>query len=297
MNFLRPGIWFFAARPKTLPAAVIPVIVGSSIAWRDGWLNWSAVGWCMVFSLLVQIGTNLSNDYFDYMKGADGPDREGPKRAVSSGQITPAVMLRAFVIVFALAFISGLNLITFQGWEMLPIGVLSILFGFAYTGGPYPLAYHGLGDFFVFVFFGLVAVMGSYYVQAGELNLLPFLGAIPIGLLATNILVVNNYRDAETDRKAHKRTLVVLLGKRASRWQYTFSILISFLICVILAYLGYGSWILLPLLLLPYSIRLCFLLNAEASGEDCNRLLGKSAALLMGYGVLFSLGIILSVAL
>ncbi len=297
MNFSRLGIWFSAARPKTLLAAVIPVMVGSSIAWRDGWLTWSAAGWCLLFALLVQIGTNLANDYFDYIKGADGLDREGPKRAVSSGQIAPAVMLRAFVIVFVLAFISGLNLITFRGWEMLPIGVLSILFGFAYTGGPFPLAYHGLGDFFVFLFFGLVAVMGSYYVQTGDLNLLPFLSAIPVGLLATNILVVNNYRDKETDKRVGKRTLVVLLGKKISRWQYAFSIFIAFLICIVLAILGYGSWILLPLLLVPYSIKLCILLNEGVSGEDYNHLLGKSAGLLMGYGILFSLGIILSVVL
>ena len=297
MNIFQPGIWFFAIRPKTLPAAVIPVIVGSSIAWRDGWLDWRAVGWCLLFSLLIQIGTNLANDYFDYVKGADGADRQGPKRAVSSGQIAPSTMLRAFVIVFTLAFFSGLNLITFGGWEMLPVGIISILFGFAYTGGPFPLAYHGLGDLFVFVFFGLVAVMGSYYVQTRELSFFAFMAAVPVGLLATNILVVNNYRDMDTDARADKRTLVVLLGRKAARRQYALSLFISFCICVILASLGYGSWLLLPLLLVPYSIHLYTELSKATSGRSFNRLLGKSAVLLMSYGFLFSLGIILSVGL
>jgi 1,4-dihydroxy-2-naphthoate polyprenyltransferase len=219
------GIWISAARPRTLPAAVAPVLVGSALAWRDGGFVPLAAGLCLAFALLIQIGTNFANDYFDFVKGADTAERVGPRRAVAAGLVSPGVMKAAMAGVFAAAFLTGLFLLPFGGWPLLVIGVLSILCGIAYTGGPYPLAYHGLGDVFVFVFFGLVAVGATVFVQQGTLSPDVWWAASGVGALAANILVVNNYRDAETDARAGKRTLVVLLGRPAARLQYAASLL------------------------------------------------------------------------
>jgi len=212
--------WVEAARPRTLPAAVAPVLVASALALRDDLFDAPAALACLVFALLIQIGTNFANDYYDFVKGADTAERVGPRRAVAAGLVPPAAMRRAMAGVFAAAFLVGLTLLGCGGWPLLVIGVASVLCGIAYTGGPYPLGYNGLGDVFVFVFFGLVAVGATYFVQTRLVTGEVLLIGCGIGALATNILVVNNYRDVETDAKAGKRTLAVRFGRRFARVQF-----------------------------------------------------------------------------
>ena len=240
------GIWWEAARPRTLPAAVAPVLLASALAWRDGAFQFWAASTCLGFAVLIQIGTNYANDYFDFIKGADTAERVGPRRAVAAGLISPAVMRRAMVGVFVAAFGVGLFLLQFGGWPLLGVGVSSIICGVLYTGGPYPLAYHGWGDVFVFIFFGLVAVVTTYFVQSGTITLDAWLLGAGIGGLATNILVVNNYRDIETDRKAGKRTLAVRWGRGFARTQFLSAHLL--MIAVVVALAGRGV-ISLPVLM------------------------------------------------
>ena len=191
-----------ASRPRTLPAAVAPVIVGTALAWRSGHVDWLAAAICLSFALLIQIGTNFANDYFDFVKGADTAARVGPRRAVAAGLVSPATMRRAMYGAFGLAFLVGLSLLAWGGWWLIGVGVASVVCGIAYTGGPYPLGYHGWGDVFVFIFFGLVAVGATFFVQAGWPTRDVWAVAVAIGALAANILVANNYRDVETDRVA-----------------------------------------------------------------------------------------------
>jgi 1,4-dihydroxy-2-naphthoate polyprenyltransferase len=199
---------------------VAPVIAASALAVQDGVFVLPAAAACLTFALLVQIGTNFANDYFDFVKGADTAERVGPRRAVAAGLVAPKTMRSATAVVFILAFAVGLTLLNYGGWPLLIIGLASIACGVAYTGGPYPLAYHGLGDVFVFVFFGLVAVAATYFVQAGHVTREAWIVGVGIGALATNILVVNNYRDIATDRKAGKRTLAVRFGPQFTRGQF-----------------------------------------------------------------------------
>jgi 1,4-dihydroxy-2-naphthoate octaprenyltransferase len=214
------NIWLSAARPRTLPAAIAPVLVGSALAWRENAFKAPAALACLGFALLVQIGANFANDYYDFIKGADTAERVGPRRAVASGLVAPAVMRIAMWLVFALAFAVGLTLLRYGGWPLLVVGVVSIVSGVAYTGGPFPLGYHGLGDVFVFVFFGLVAVVVTFFVQTGRVSVEAWMAGVAIGALAANILLLNNYRDAGTDAKAGKRTLVVRFGKSFARAQF-----------------------------------------------------------------------------
>ncbi len=214
------ALWWEAARPRTLPAAIAPVLVASALAFATGVFAVVPAVICLTFALLIQIGTNYANDFYDFQKGADNADRVGPRRAVAAGLISPASMRRAMIGVFVAAFIVGLGLLPYGGWPLLIIGVTSIACGIAYTGGPYPLAYHGWGDVFVFVFFGLVAVSASYFVQAGFVATDAWWLGAGMGALSTNILVVNNYRDVETDRAAGKRTLVVRWGRTFARRQF-----------------------------------------------------------------------------
>ncbi|RME72649.1 MAG: 1,4-dihydroxy-2-naphthoate polyprenyltransferase [Verrucomicrobia bacterium] len=279
------GPWIEAARPKTLPAAVVPVLVGSALAWRVGNFAWLPAGLCLVFALLVQIGTNYANDYGDFVAGADGPDRRGPRRAVAAGLITPAAMKRGVVITFAAAFLVGLSLIWWGGWVLLPIGIASLLFGWAYTAGPWPLAYHGLGDIFVFVFFGLVAVGGTFYVMAGRLVPEVVMAAVPVGLLATNLLVVNNCRDRETDARANKRTLVVRLGYGFGVVQYAVSLAVAAAVPVAMAVLWRDAWIAVPVVFLAPAIGLVRRLAGRPDGPTMNGLLAGTAKVLMTFGL------------
>jgi 1,4-dihydroxy-2-naphthoate octaprenyltransferase len=294
----RPGrtprwrIWLAAARPRTLPAAVAPVLVGSALARHDGRFEPAAAGLCLAFALLVQVGTNLANDYYDFVRGADTAERVGPQRAVAAGLISPRLMGWVTAAVFALAFAVGLGLLAHGGPWLLVVGATSIVCGIAYTGGPYPLGYHGLGDVFVFLFFGLVAVGTTYFVQVGRLaaDVLP--AAAAVGLLTTNILVVNNYRDVETDEAAGKRTLVVIFGRPFARRQYGLSLLVAFLAPLAYVLRGYRFECLLPLALAPLGWSQWRRLCAARRAPELIVLLGDTAKLLALYAALFTAGVV-----
>jgi 1,4-dihydroxy-2-naphthoate octaprenyltransferase len=265
--------------------------VGTALAWHDGSFDAVAAGLCLGFSVLVQIGTNFANDYYDFIRGADTAARVGPRRAVAAGLIAPATMKLAMIGVFAAAFAVGLGLVAWGGPWLIAIGLASILCGIAYTGGPWPLAYHGLGDLFVFLFFGLVAVGATYFVQAGRWSVDAWLAAVPIGLLAANILVVNNYRDRETDAAANKRTLVVLLGPGAARAQFNASLLVAFAIPPIFLARGFSAWSLLPLLLVPVGWSHARRLRESNTPGELIALLGATGKLLALYALLLAAGL------
>lgn len=286
-------IWFLASRPRTLPAAVAPVLVGSALAWRDGGFDPRAAALCLGFALLVQIGTNFANDYYDFVRGADTAARVGPRRAVAAGWVSPQAMRWAMYGVFAAAFACGLGLIAWGGGWLILIGVASIVCGIAYTGGPWPLGYNGLGDVFVFIFFGLVAVGATYFVQTGQLVLDVWLAASAIGVLAANILVVNNYRDAETDAVAGKRTLVVRWGRGFARAQHAGSLLLAFLVPLAFFARDQTGWRLLPLLTAPMAWRHVSRLRARNDPAALIRLLGDTGKLLALYALLLSAGFVL----
>ena len=285
--------WVMASRPKTLLAAFVPVLVGSSLAIYDEKFVLSAALVALICSLLIQIGTNFVNDLYDYLAGTDKKDRVGPQRVLAAGLITVQEMKFAIYFTFILTFLLGLYLVYLGGWLILMIGVISIFAGIAYTAGPFPLAYNGLGDIFVFLFFGFVGTIGTYYVQAGEISLLAFWSSVPVGALITNILVVNNYRDIEEDREAGKNTLAVKMGHRFTRYQYIIFMILSYVIPIIVYYTFKQSyWIFLPLLSLPLSIKLVRMIyNLE--GKELNKTLELTARLSAIYGVLFAAGILI----
>lgn len=285
--------WIMASRPRTLTAAIVPVVVGTAVAVRDRVFNpWVALA-ALFSAVMIQIGTNLANDLFDFKKGVDTHTRLGPTRVTSAGLLTPGEVEIGMWVVFGLAAASGLYVIYVGGWPMLVIGVASILAGVAYTAGPFPLGYNGLGDLAVFIFFGLVAVLGTYYAQARAVTLGAVLAAVPVGALATAILVVNNVRDADTDRAAGKRTLAVLLGRGAARAEYAVLLTLAYAAPLALWLLrGASVWALLPLLTLPVAVRLARVV-ITTEGPALNRALAGTAQLLALYGVLFALGIAL----
>jgi len=286
--------WLEASRPKTLPAAIIPVLVGTALAQAHQTADYGSALICLAFALLVQIGTNFANDYFDFLQGADTPARVGPRRAVAAGLIAPRTMLTATCLVLALAFAVGLLLVRERGIILLPIGIVSIVCALAYTGGPFPLAYLGLGDVFVFIFFGLVAVATTFFVQAGYVSPDVYSCAAAVGLLAANILVANNYRDAETDAKAGKRTLVVRCGRRFAVWQYALSNLVALLCPPALLLTGGYRWpVLMPLVLAPGAMFLTWALASSRTPSEQITLLGRTALFLAQFGVLLSVGVIL----
>lgn len=286
--------WLVAARPATLPAAVVPVVVGTAAAWRSGAVRPGAFLAALGASLLIQIGTNYTNDYFDHRKGADTAERLGPIRLIQSGVASPGAVLRAALLAFGIAAVLGLYLISVGGWPILAIGVLSILSGLAYTGGPFPLGYNGLGDLFVYVFFGLVAVVGTYYLHAGEVAAIAWWAAQPVGFLVTAILVVNNVRDIPTDRAAGKRTLAVRLGRDATRLQYALLVGAAYLVPPALGVLGLASpWALLPWLTLPLAVRALRVVRTREDGPALNGALRATGRLHLLFGLLFALGLAL----
>ena len=206
--------WISAARPRTLPTSIDPVILATTYSWQDGKADWKVFTICMLFALAAQIASNFANDYFDYKHGSDKPNRVGPRRAVASGDIKPKTMLRATIITLAIAAVLGCMLIPIGGWQLVLLGAIIILFALAYSAGPYPLSYHGLGEVTVFVFFGLVPVTATYWLQTQSITSEVLIGAAAMGLLSSNILLVNNYRDYHTDQEDGKRTSVVILGRK-----------------------------------------------------------------------------------
>ncbi len=285
--------WLLASRPKTLAAAIVPVLVGTAVALAEGQFAAAAALAALLGASLIQIGTNFANDYFDHEKGADNEDRLGPTRVVQAGLIEPEAVKLATFITFGLAALVGVYLVWVGGWPILAIGIASILSGLAYTGGPYPLGYNGLGDVFVFIFFGLVAVTGTHYVQALEWSTSALVASTPIGLLSTAILIVNNYRDIDTDRVAGKRTLAVRLGRRATRWQYALTVLGAYAVPVVQwAILGADVWILLPLASLPLALKRLRDMW-QKTGTELNPVLAGTAQLLALFGILYAAGIVL----
>ncbi|MEM8866778.1 MAG: 1,4-dihydroxy-2-naphthoate polyprenyltransferase [Verrucomicrobiota bacterium] len=286
-------IWLEATRPKTLPAALSPVLLGSAAAHAVGAFDWRAATICLLFALLIQIGTNFANDYLDGVKGTDTPDRIGPRRAVAEGLIAPEVMKRATIGVLALGFCIGLGLIPFGGWALLLVGGASVACAWLYTGGPYPLAYNGLGDVFVVMFFGFIAVACTFYVQVGQVTSDVLLLGLSCGLLVNNILVVNNYRDLEEDLKARKRTLIVLLGRDFGLMQYVVSTSLAGGVVLWFVLRGYGLAVLLGLIPVVLSLRLSLLLRKASSAEDFLELLKLSGIVVALFGLCVSLGFVL----
>ena len=279
--------WLQAARPATLTAALVPVMVGTAVAYAEGAMRVDTALVALLGAMLIQIGTNFANDVFDAEKGADTEKRMGPIRAVAAGLITPQAMRAAMIATFALATLSGLYLVWTSGLVIVAIGVFSIASGIAYTGGPYPLGYNGLGDVFVMIFFGFVAVVGTTFVQTGDAPLLAWIAAIPVGAIATAVLVVNNVRDRETDVLAKKNTLVVRHGKRFGVLEYRALLLAAFGTSLALAGLTHRPSLLACLLLAPWALRL----EREVrtlEGTPLNATLASTAKLLLAYGLLFS---------
>ncbi|MBI3732141.1 MAG: 1,4-dihydroxy-2-naphthoate polyprenyltransferase [Chloroflexi bacterium] len=288
--FLR--LWLLAARPRTLPAAIVPVLVGTALAARVRF-QWPLFIATLAVSLLIQIGTNYANDVFDFLKGADQA-RRGPQRVTQSGLVSPRQMIAATASVFGAAALLGLTLASVAGWLLVVVGALAMAAGLAYTGGPWPLGYHGLGDLFVFVFFGVVAVSGSYYVQAGEVSAAALAASAPVGLLVTAILVVNNLRDIESDRAAGKRTLAVRIGARATRVQFDLLVGAAYTVPLLMWLAGMsGGLFWLPWLSLPWAARLVRDVYRAGDSPSLIRALGRTAQLHLGYGVLFALSLLL----
>jgi 1,4-dihydroxy-2-naphthoate octaprenyltransferase len=267
-------------------------MAGTALAVAHGQENYGKAGICLVFALLVQIGTNFANDYFDFVKGADTAARVGPRRAVAAGLVSPKTMLFATSLVLGAAFLVGLLLVTEGGLILLPIGVVSIACAIAYTGGPFPLGYNGLGDLFVFIFFGLVAVDTTFFVQAGHVTPDVTSVAAAIGLLAANILVANNYRDVETDATAGKKTLVVRFGRKFAIWQYALSATFALLCPLALFLYGYRWPVMVPLLLAPWAASLTGRLSRSREPAEQSALLGATAKFLAIFGILLSAGIV-----
>jgi 1,4-dihydroxy-2-naphthoate polyprenyltransferase len=290
-------IWLMAARPRTLPAAVAPVLVGTALAATEGTFKWLTFVAAMLGALFIQVGTNLSNDYSDARRGADAEDRLGPVRVTAGGLVPPRQVLIATYVAFGVAVLAGVYLIAVAGWELLAIGVASILAGVLYTGGPRPYGYEGLGEVFVFLFFGVVAVAGSYFAQVERLEWEAFALAVPVGLLASAILVVNNVRDLETDRRAGKRTLAVRLGRSRTRGLYAAMVYVAFLgvpVPWLASADSIGPWVMLSWLALPLAVPVVRIVRNRTDGPSLNGALARTGQLQLAFCVLLSAGLLLS---
>ena len=289
-NSSRAALWWQTFRPRTLSAGAAPVLVGAALAASDRLFHPLAALLALVGALALQIGTNLHNDYEDHRRGADGPDRLGPARASAGGLLDPAAVRRAAIAAFAVAALAGVYLIARGGWPILALGLASIASGWAYTGGPAPLAYLGLGDLFVLAFFGLAAVVGTYYVQALALTPAAWWLGLGLGLLAAAILAVNNLRDRHGDARAGKRTLAVRLGPTAARAEHSACVLLAHLVLLPVAHLGHPG-ALAGLLTLPLALRLTRQVWAT-DGAPLNPLLGATARLLALHAALLAAGLL-----
>ena len=283
--------WFLATRPRTLVAGFVPVAVGSALAYRDHVFALLPALAALIGALFIQVGTNLVNDYFDFKRGADTADRLGPPRATQQGWLSPRAVFTGAMACFALAFCVGLYLVSVAGWPLVVIGLCSLAAGYAYTGGPFPLAYNGLGDVFVLVFFGFVAVGGTYFVQARTLPVTVLLAAIPVGLLGVALLAVNNTRDEKTDAAAGKKTLVVRFGSFFGKAEYVRCLIVSALLPLGLWLSGAASpfvmlsWLAIPLAIPP--LKLLF----DQTGSALNAALAGTARLQLIFGLLFAAGL------
>ncbi len=289
----RLAIWLMAARPRTWSAAVAPVIVGTALAAADHAARAGPAAAAFLGALMIQIGTNYANDYSDGKRGTDR-ERVGPVRVTQAGLVSPREILLATACAFGVATACGVYLVAIAGWPILAVGTLSILAGIAYTGGPWPLGYHGLGDLFVFLFFGIAAVAGTYYVQASRVTAVCLALAVPMGTLSTAILDVNNLRDAETDRRAGKLTLPARFGRRFGRIEYTIALAIAFAVPVILvAARAARPPILLPLLSIAFVPGLYRLVRNAATLAEWNAALAGTSRLTIVYAALLAVGLLL----
>jgi 1,4-dihydroxy-2-naphthoate octaprenyltransferase len=290
MNSSNLTVWLSAARPKTLPAAIAPVIIGTSMAAYNGGFHLYSALAAMFGAVMIQIGTNFANDYFDFKKGSDRSDRLGPTRATTAGLVSPGAMKIATIIAFSIAFLIGIYLVWRGGLPIVIIGLLSIIFGVLYTGGPKPIGYIGLGDLFVLIFFGPVAVGGTYFVQTLEINQTVILAGLAPGLFSVAILTVNNLRDIESDRISGKKTLAVRFGVTFSRYEYLLSVVVGAMMPLYLYLLNgehpYSMFGCLVLFLAIPSIKTIY----TSSGEILNKTLASTGMILFLYSLNFSIG-------
>ena len=283
-------VWVLAARLPTLTAAIAPVAVGTGVAVHDGRFSlWPALA-ALLGALAIQIGANLANDVSDFRRGADTAERIGPPRVTQLGLLSQRQVLTAMWVTFAVATLAGVYLTAVAGWPVIAAGVGSILAAIAYTGGPWPFGYRGLGEVFTFVFFGLVAVGGTYYVQAEILTFEVLAAAVPVGFTVSAILIVNNIRDIETDAVAGKRTLAVMLGRRLSRWQFSATLALAWIVAVALWPIGFGPQALLALLALPLAIGPLRAVLRSEDGPTLNTALRATARLHLAFGLLIAVG-------
>jgi 1,4-dihydroxy-2-naphthoate octaprenyltransferase len=288
-------LWIVASRPRTLPAAVAPVLVGTALAGTEDVFKPLRFACALIGSIFIQIGTNLANDYSDARRGADTEDRLGPVRVTAGGLMPPRQVLVGTYVAFGVAVAAGAYLIAVAGWELLLVGAASIAAGVLYTGGPKPYGYEGLGELFVFLFFGVVAVVGSYFVQVEDLEWEAFALSVPVGLLASAILVVNNVRDVDTDRRAGKRTLAVKLGRGGARRLFDFMLLLSFVAPVAIWLAGgLSAWVLLSLLAFPLAVPLRRTVATRTDGPALNGALAATGRLLALFSLLLAAGVLAS---
>ncbi len=287
-------VWVLAARPKTLPAAVAPVIAGTAVAYYEDGVHWISAVLAILTALLLQVAANFANDALDFRRGADTGERLGPTRVTASGMVSAEGVMRATAVTLALAVVTGLPLVFRGGWPILLLGLAAIVCAVAYTGGPFPLGYLGLGEVFVFIFFGLAAVAGTAYIQTGELTALALAMSVPIGALAVGILIVNNLRDIETDRAAGKKTLAVRLGARNTRLEYGVMLAIAGASPVVFWAVGWLDWpVVLTLVWWPFGVALWNQISVR-TGRELNPTLGNTGRALLVYSVVLSTALVLS---
>src|SRR5579884_2101294 len=288
-------IWLMASRVRTLPASLAPVLVGTALAGYAGVFHPLRFVAAMIGAVFIQVGTNLSNDYSDARRGADTEDRLGPVRVTAGGLVPPRQVLVATYLSFAVAVLAGVYLIVVAGWQLLLVGAASILAGVLYTGGPRPYGYEGLGELFVFLFFGIVAVAGSSFVQVKNLDWEAFALAVPVGLIAAGLLMVNNIRDADTDRRAGKHTLAVRLGRARARALFAVTVYLAYLLAPVTWIFGpLRPWVLLPWLTIPLAVRLVRTVRNRADGPSLNQALARTGQLQLAFCVLLAAGLLLS---
>ncbi len=285
------GLWVKSTRPRTLPAAAAPVIIGLALAFYETRINLFIAIITLITALLIQIGANLSNDYFDFIKGTDTEKRIGPVRVIQAGLIKKNEMMAAFIITFAAASFLGIFLVMHGGYPVLIIGVFAIIFGILYTAGPAPLGYIGLGDIFVFIFFGLISVMGTYYLQLLEINYIVLIASLAPGFLSMAILTANNLRDIKTDKEAKKRTLIVRFGYNFGAAEYLFCIVAAHLIPVILVFITRSHYFsLISLLTIILAIKPMKIIFSHPGAKPLIPVLGATSRILLIFSVLFSIG-------
>jgi 1,4-dihydroxy-2-naphthoate polyprenyltransferase len=286
--------WKLAIRPRTLPAAASGVVMGSALAWYDGYFQPAAALVCLLTALLLQIGSNLANDVFDFERGIDTAERAGPVRVTQAGLLTPSQVKMGMLVVFGLAALCGLYLAWLGGWPIILLGIAAIISAVAYTGGPFPLGYYGLGDLFVFIFFGLASVAGTFYIQAGFVSTAAWWMAIPPGLIITAILVVNNLRDLENDRKAGKHTLAVILGEQGTKAEYLVCMAAAYLVIPLAAGRGIVPWLsLMTWASLPIAIRTTRVVFTQ-QGRPLNAALAGTGQVALFFSILFWVSLFLS---